>query len=194
MKKSFNIFLSTFLISLGYTSTYAQVDSSSRKVLRSYSDELRFPYIGNYTPSFVATNVGYNFVQSQELEVGLLWNIGETRGFSTGAYVGPGVLYRRSIDRNLNAISASFGQYSGFSFGCEVNYNWNSQNAIWGVKPFVGVSIHLFQIIYGYNILNDERNKDIRLRNHSLSFKMVIPFYVPRGKSDNNEDIKVGYD
>lgn len=41
--------------------------------------------------------------------------------------------------------------------------------------------------MYGYNILNQDRNKDIGLRNHSISFKIVIPFWAQKNDFEKYE-------
>ena len=134
----------------------------------------RYPYAKNYTPAFLGLVVGYNFLKAQEVEAGLTYNFVETTTEfgMTGGYQ---LLYRRSLEREFNALDFEMGIYGLVSLGMGVNYNFSNDVSAVGFKPFIGTSIYHFQLIYCYNFLRKKKQEWYQLPQHSLSIRYVIP-------------------
>ena len=153
---------------------FSQVDSTSTE-LSNGKDSAKWPYIKNYTPPFIGAIVGYNFLQSQELEIGIMYNVAEAEGLGVGGMFGPSILYRRSIDKNFNSIDFDLGFYTLLTFGAGINYNFNKDESIFGFRPFIGLNLYHIQLTYGFNILNHDKNELIGLNKHNLRIRIVIP-------------------
>lgn len=153
----------------------------------------KYPFARNYTPAFLGLVVGYNFLKAQEVEAGLTYNFVETNtDFGmTGGYQ---LMYRRSLERELNAVDLEMGIYGLVSMGFGVNYNFSKDVSAFGFKPFIGTSIYHFQLLYGYNFLRKKKQEWYQLSQHSLSIRYVIPlkaskqtyFYLPPAPSYRN--------
>jgi hypothetical protein len=150
----------------------------------------KYPYIKNYTPAFLGLVAGYNFLKAQEVEAGLTFNFVETTT-SFGMTGGYQLLYRRSLERELNGIDFEMGIYGLVSMGMGVNYNFSNDVSAFGFKPFIGTSIYHFQLLYGYNFLRKKKQEWYQLSRHSLSIRYVIPlkasqqtyYYLPPAPS-----------
>lgn len=144
----------------------------------SYDEEdykRKYPYIKNYTPAFLGLVVGYNFLKAQEIEAGLTYNFAETTT-NFGMTAGYQLMYRRSLEREMNAVDLEMGVFGLISLGMGVNYNFARNNvSAFGFKPFVGTSIYHFQLLYGYNIIRKQKQEWYQLSRHSLSIRYVIP-------------------
>ena len=153
----------------------------------------KYPYAKNYTPAFLGLVVGYNFLNAKEIEAGLTYNFVEmiTDFGMTGGYQ---LLYRRSLERELNAIDFEMGVYGLLSMGLGVNYNFSDNVSSFGFKPVIGTSIYHFQLLYGYNFLRKKKQEWYQLPVHSLSIRYVLPlkaskqtyFYLPPAPHYNN--------
>lgn len=146
----------------------------------------RYPYVKGYSPSFVGIVAGYNFLNSQEAELGLSYNMssGLKKFGMTGGYQ---LIYRRAIEREQNAVDVELGVYGIVAMGMGVNYNFSKEGSAFGFKPFIGTSIYHFQLLYGYNFLRKEKQEWYQLNRHSLTLRYVIPLkassetvYYPR--------------
>jgi len=163
-----------------FTPTFAQSDYySEQHYSASYEyDEddykRKYPYVKGYAPAFVGLVVGYNFLKAQEVEIGLSYNLneGRTRFGMTSGYQ---LIYKRSIEREQNAVDLEMGVYSILSIGIGVNYNFSNDISAFGFKPFIGTSIYHFQLLYGYNFLRKKKQEWYQLSRHSLSIRYVIP-------------------
>jgi len=139
------------------------------------SDYMRkYPYVKGYAPSFVGLVAGYNFLKAQEIEVGLAINYyeGLTHYGMTSGYQ---LIYKRSLEREQNAIDLELGVYGILSMGIGVNYNFSNDGSAFGFKPFIGTSIYHFQLLYGYNFLSKKKQQWYELPRHSLSIRYVLP-------------------
>lgn len=136
--------------------------------------ERKYPYAKGYSPFFLGFVGGYNFLKAQEIEAGLALNYyeGLTRfGMTTGYQL----IYKRSLEREQNAIDLELGVYGVITAGFGVNYNFSNDVSAFGFKPFVGTSIYHFQLIYGFNFLRKKKQEWYQLPRHSLSIRYVIP-------------------
>ena len=168
-------------ISSNYTYTY---DTSDYKQ--------KYPYIRNYSPSFLGMIAGFNVLKGQEIELGLAYNFGEyqTDFGMTGGYQ---LLYKRSLERQTNSVDLELGVYGLVAMGIGVNYNFSETVSSFGFKPFIGTSIYHFQLLYGYNFLRKKKQVWYDLPQHSLSIRYVLPikarkqtyFYLPPAPSYN---------
>lgn len=188
-----------FVFLFSITQSFAQdryYYSESYDYSYSYDEEdykRKYPYIRNYTPAFLGLVVGYNFLKAQEVEAGLTYNFVETTtDFGmTGGYQ---LLYRRSLERELNAVDLEMGIYGLVSMGMGVNYNFSDNVSAFGFKPFIGTSIYHFQLLYGYNFIRKKKQEWYQLSRHSLSIRYVIPlkaskqtyYYLPPAPDYNN--------
>ncbi|MDG1330841.1 MAG: hypothetical protein P8P74_00815 [Crocinitomicaceae bacterium] len=150
----------------------------------------KYPYAKNYSPSFLGLIVGYNFLKAQEVQLGLTYNFAETTT-DFGMTSGYQLIYRRSLERELNAVDLEIGVYGLISLGMGVNYNFSNDVSAFGFKPFIGTSIYHFQLLYGYNFIRKKKQEWYQLPKHSLSIRYVLPlkankqtyFYLPPAPS-----------
>ena len=180
MKKIFrNIFTAGFAICS--LNSFSQTDSVTINYTADTIDpddtiKAHWPYIKNKTPQLVGALVGYNFLQNHEMEIGTILNITESIGTTTGMMMGPSLLYRRSIDRNLNAVDFNLGFYWVLSCGLGVNYNFDDKkNHLTGVRPFIGITLYHIQLLYGYNFYNGKNNDMLKLKHAALTLRLAIP-------------------
>jgi hypothetical protein len=146
----------------------------------------KYPYAKNFTLPFIGLVAGYNVLKNQELELGLMWNFGEMRT-DFGMMGGYQLMYRRSIERAVNAVDLEMGIYGLVSVGLGVNYNFSNDISAFGFKPVIGTSIYHFQVLYGYNFIRKKKQEWYNLPQHSLSIRYVLPlkamkqteFYLP---------------
>lgn len=163
-----------------FTPTFAQSDYySEHHYSTSYEyDEddykRKYPYVKGYAPAFLGLVVGYNFLKAQEVEIGVSYNLngGPTRFGMTSGYQ---LIYKRSLEREQNAIGLEMGVYGSLSMGIGMNYNFSNDISAFGFKPFIGTSIYHFQLLYGYNFLRKKKQEWYQLSRHSLSIRYVIP-------------------
>ena len=134
----------------------------------------KYPYARYYTPSFFGLIAGYNFLKAKEVELGVVYNLAETTTEfgMTGGYQ---LVYKRSLERDLNAVDLEMGVYGLISLGVGANYTFAENVSAFGFKPFVGTSIYHFQLLYGYNIVRKKKQEWYQLSRHSLSLRYVIP-------------------
>ncbi|MFK7784556.1 MAG: hypothetical protein AB8B56_05565 [Crocinitomicaceae bacterium] len=153
----------------------------------------KYPYAKNYSPAFLGLVLGYNVLKGREVEAGLAYNFVEsTTDF--GMTSGYQVIYKRSLERALNAVDVELGVYGLISGGIDVNYNFSSNVSAFGFKPFIGTSIYHFQVLYGYNFIRKKKQEWYNLPQHSLSIRYVLPlkankqtnFYLPPAPAYQN--------
>lgn len=134
----------------------------------------KYPYAKGYTPSFLGLVVGANVLKPQEIEVGLAYNFVETpTDFGmTGGYQ---LIYKRSLERNMNTIDLEMGVYGLISVGMDVNYSFSKDASVFGFKPLIGTSFYHFQVLYGYNFIRRKKQEWYDLSRHSLSVRYVLP-------------------
>lgn len=146
----------------------------------------RYPYVKGYSPTFIGLVAGYNFLNPQEVELGLSYNMssGLRKYGMTGGYQ---LLYRRAIEREQNTVDLEMGIYGIVALGIGTNYNFSNDGSAFGFKPFIGTSIYHFQLLYGYNFLRKKKQEWYQLNKHSLTLRYIIPvkassetMYYPR--------------
>jgi len=185
---------------VGFMDSYAQdryyYNSSPSYYDYDYSEEdyeRKYPFAKGYTPAFFGLVVGYNVLKAQEVEAGFAMNFFEgLNDFGmTGGYQ---LLYKRSLERDRNAVDLEMGVYGLVSMGIGVNYNFSRDVSAVGFKPFIGTSIYHFQLLYGYNFLRKQKKEWYQLSSHSLSIRYVIPlkagkqthYYLPPAPNYGN--------
>lgn len=167
-----------FLLIGCVTSSFGQTYYSVRYLDYSNYDEndykRRYPYVKGYSPQFLGLVTGYRFLESQEVELGLMYNVisGPTDFGITGGYQ---LLYRRAIERKQNAIDLELGVYGVISAGIGVNYNFSNDGSAFGFKPFIGTSMYHFQLLYSYNFMRRKKQEWYELPRHGLTIRYVIP-------------------
>ena len=148
-----------------YTASY---NYSEKNYKRNY------PYAKGYSPFFLGFVGGYNFLKAREIEAGLALNFYE--GLTDfGMTTGYQLIYKRSLEREQNAIDLELGVYGVISMGIGVNYTFSNDVSAFGFKPFIGTSIYHFQLLYGYNCIRKKKQEWYQLSRHSLSIRYVIP-------------------
>lgn len=155
--------------------------------------ERKYPYVKGYTPSFLGLIVGYNFLKAQEVEAGLTYSFNEGPT-DFGLTAGYQLIYKRSLERELNAVDIEMGVYGLVSMGIGVNYNFSNDVSAFGFKPFIGTSIYHFQLLYGYNFLRKKKREWYQLSPHNLTIRYVIPlkasketyYYLPPAPNYRN--------
>lgn len=143
--------------------------------------QYRWPHL-NYVPKYVGIIGGVQGFHELAFEGGLVLNLVEF-DYVPGAIVGGALMYKRSFRDEIQTYSAEFGVYLPICFG--VNFNYNLQNGLstFGVKPFIGVSVYNFQLLYGFNMYS--RKSEINgLRHNHFELRYVIPI-ISFGKSPN---------
>ena len=134
----------------------------------------KYPYAKGYSPSFLGLIGGYNFLKPQEIEIGLAYSFNE--GITDfGMTSGYQLIYKRSLEREQNAVDLEMGIYGLVSMGIGVNYSFSNDVSAFGFKPFIGTSIYHVQLLYGYNFIRKKKQQWYQLSRHSLSIRYVIP-------------------
>lgn len=139
---------------------------------------LKYPYIKNYTPPLLALQLGYDFFQTNQIELGALINFSDNYDIKTGSFIGPSLSYKRILDTKTNTIGLGFGFYLPLSLGFDFNYNFNESNHVFGFKPFIGTMLYNIQLLYGYNLFKNKNNNSLNLNHHSLTVRIAIPIKV----------------
>jgi len=183
----------TFAQGWYYTDAYSSPSSDYNYSYSIDKYKRKYPYAKNYTPAFLGLVIGYNVLKGREVEAGLVYNFVEnTTDF--GMTAGYQLIYKRSLERELNAVDLELGVYGLVSGGIDVNYNFSSNVSAFGFKPFIGTSIYHFQILYGYNFIRKQKQEWYNLPQHSLSIRYVLPlkankqtyFYLPPAPNYQN--------
>ena len=136
----------------------------------------KWPYFGQNIPAYIGVIIGYEGFKSSYFETGINYNLAPLTVYpSSGAFAGIQFLYRKNFIHNIQAFEIDIGIYSPVSLGVNFNYNFDGTNTTRGFKPFIGTSIYRLQIIYGYNIFSDKRNKIVPLNHSTLTVRYEIP-------------------
>ena len=172
------------LLSIYYFS-YGQTKTDSDSLIYNRIPRKMLNFNGNRFPAFTAIGItgGISNFRSPNLELGIGINFWETRpwntiltkpfsGFSISANYNPynKNLYGENINVWINGIIV---------LGINQNYYTNSEHKSWGIKPFIGVEIYGFCLIYGYNFfINKNEIKELPKHNFSIRFfQPVVRLY-----------------
>lgn len=169
------IFLFTFI-----SNSNSQSDSSERKILdTTYVPYSKWPYLGPEIPPYFGFNFGYELA-TNSYTWGIHHNISHMTSYGnfakTGGYLGYSLIYRIYQNRDfLKSFETEFGVYTFITFGFNLNYNIIPYAKIIGFKPFIGINLFHFQIIYAPHFY--KRNKDPHnyLAKNTITFRTAIP-------------------
>lgn len=157
-----------------------QTDTLINPPIRIHNDTIiqlpKWPYINGRTPPIIGLLVGYNFYKDPMIEIGTTINLSDNTG-NKGVTFGPSLIYKRYINKNINAIDVDFGFYFPLTFGLGANYNFSSTDNMVGFKPFIGTTFAHFQLTYGYNFFSDKKNENLKLSHHCIKLSLTIPLY-----------------
>ncbi|MCF8370057.1 MAG: hypothetical protein K9H64_00445 [Bacteroidales bacterium] len=141
-----------------------------------FEKKYKYPFYGPHVPPYIALQIGYDGFNSSFLEAGLAFNIGHICvSSSTGAIVGGSTSYKRHFSNNIEGIETEIGFYSVVSMGVNINYTYTEKFSTIGVKPFIGVSLYHFQLLWGYNFFSDKKNGIENLPHSSFKLRYTIP-------------------
>jgi hypothetical protein len=136
---------------------------------------IKYPYFKNETPPLIGLLLGYNFIQSRELILGVMWNTSINNGLKTGMMSGPSLNYAYNLDNKIHRFDLDLGLYSPISAGIGANYTFSGSQRIFGFKPFIGTTFYHVQLLYGYNFFGKKNNDIMQIAHHHLQLRAVIP-------------------
>jgi hypothetical protein len=137
----------------------------------------QWPYLGVNIPRYLALTGGYEGVKTNNLIVGVAINAFKMgRIPPIGGIAGGGLFYKQSTSSaKIYSYEAEIGFYSGFALGLNYSYNVTSSSRISGFKPFIGISLYNFQILYGYCFFDSTLDKKNELKHNRITFRYIIP-------------------
>jgi len=134
----------------------------------------KYPYF-KVTPPLLGFIIGYDFLQTKQVEFGFILNFGGNYGFKRGVMSGPSVTYKKNLYSNINSIDLDIGIYSPIVLGLGINSNFNTTDHLLGFRPFIGTSFYHMQLTYGYNFFRNSKNEVLDINHHTVQFKLAIP-------------------
>jgi hypothetical protein len=141
----------------------------------NFRREYRWPYFYD-VPLHFGLLGGYEGFKSHYWTAGGVFNLVELTGTGTGGYVGTTFLYKQHFSEGIKSYEAEIGMYAMICMGLNFNYRTQGEEyATFGVRPFIGLALFNFQLIWGYNIYSDKRNSIVPLRHGSWELRYVIP-------------------
>jgi len=136
--------------------------------------EPKYPYFGPNIPPYIAIVGGIDGIRTSFWELGLTFNVLTTEMHpNTGAILGGAFSYKKHFSKNIQATELELGFYSFLSMGLNFNYSYSGLDKTFGVKPFLGICLYHFQILWGYNFYAKTSISEL---NHStIKFRYSIP-------------------
>ena len=143
--------------------------------------EYKWPYI-YYVPKYIGLNLGVQGFGQPMFQGGLALNLLEFDGVA-GGMLGANALYKRNFAEDVESYNFELGVYTFFCLGLNFNYNIQNEYGTFGVKPFIGIALYNFQLLYGFNFFSKKNNQIPGLRSNHFELRYVIPL-IAFGKSE----------
>jgi hypothetical protein len=144
------------------------VDGPARELVK-----YRWPYF-EHVPSYIGIVGGYQGFKSSSYTLGVALNFMKIEEMGSGGMAGGQLLHKRHFREDLQSYEAEVGFYSIVCLGVNANYNVSGENATFGVRPFLGVSLFNLQVSWGFNFYS-KLNKIDALRHSNWEIKYVLP-------------------